>query len=52
MTVLGQKKLNEKKEEGGLRQDLKLFWRFLVEVPEGRVKKEEKKVLWRGKAWI
>lgn len=51
MTVYGQKSFRKEKTNP-LTQDLKLFWKFLWEVPSGAPKKREKKVLWRGKAWI
>lgn len=52
MTVYSQRKLNEEKPSG-FREDLKMIFKFLWDVPEGKARKQqEKKVLWRGKAWI
>ena len=51
MTVYSQKQLKQEKPSG-LKRDLKMFWQFLWDVPSGRPKKTEKKVLWHGKVWI
>lgn len=52
MQVLCQSNLQSVEKPKGIKRDLRMFWQFLWDVPEGTAKKTEKKVLWRGKAWI